>query len=400
MKQKLKIIGGASAVSLCALAVLAQNTFAPNSQNSLSQPTTTGAAISVRAEQTGPATRASDIVGAPVRNHQDEKLGKVDHLDLDLASGRITQVIISSGGFAGMGNRLHAVQPQSLQYNASEKVVYLEASAEQLKAMPEWNESTHSEAQDSSQASARENSYTYQSRPADASMHAKVIPSDADNTRSVRTSDGRWQTKQGGNDDQNISSSARYNSNSSSSSALKSDENTSVRAGMESSSSTRSDSRSRPTDANLAADSSSSADATQNSSKLVGKAVRNMQDEKLGKVEDLILDLSAGRIVAVVVSSGGFLGIDNELSAIPPTAFHYSAQQNVLQLDVSKETLANATHFRADQWPDLNQANAIRVDSFTGGNTGGTSQNVRERGSRNSQTNSINNGQQQYQPQP
>jgi hypothetical protein len=72
----------------------------------------------------------------------------------------------------------------------------------------------------------------------------------------------------------------------------------------------------------------------------MGTPVKNLQDEKLGKVENLLVDLPAGRIVAIIVSSGGFLGIGDELSAVPPTALRFTADRDTLQLDASKETLS------------------------------------------------------------
>jgi hypothetical protein len=67
------------------------------------------------------------------------------------------------------------------------------------------------------------------------------------------------------------------------------------------------------------------------------------------------LDLPSGRVVAVIVSSGGFLGIGDELSAVPPTAFRFTSDQANLQLDASKEMLTGAPHFNANQWPDFRQ---------------------------------------------
>jgi len=93
----------------------------------------------------------------------------------------------------------------------------------------------------------------------------------------------------------------------------------------------------------------------QKASKVIGTSVKNLQDEKLGKVENLLLDLAAGRVVTVIVSSGGFLGLGDELSAVPPSAFRFSPDRNTLQLDASKEMLSSAPHFKADQWPDFDQ---------------------------------------------
>jgi hypothetical protein len=99
----------------------------------------------------------------------------------------------------------------------------------------------------------------------------------------------------------------------------------------------------------------------QRESKLIDTPVNNLQNEKLGEVENFVVDLSAGRIVAVIISSGGFLDMGDELSAVPPTALRFNAEHDTLQLDVSKETLANAPHFKANEWPDFGQS------SYAGG---------------------------------
>src|ERR1035437_6650739 len=93
----------------------------------------------------------------------------------------------------------------------------------------------------------------------------------------------------------------------------------------------------------------------QKASKVMGTPVKNLQDEKLGKVENLMVDLSAGRIVAVVISSGGFIGIGDELSAVPPAALRFNTELDTLQLDASKEMLTASPHFKANQWPDFGQ---------------------------------------------
>jgi hypothetical protein len=67
------------------------------------------------------------------------------------------------------------------------------------------------------------------------------------------------------------------------------------------------------------------------------------------------VDLPSGRVVAIIVSSGGFLGMGDELSAIPPTALRFTTDRDTLQLDTSKEMLTSAPHFKANQWPDFAQ---------------------------------------------
>jgi hypothetical protein len=131
----------------------------------------------------------------------------------------------------------------------------------------------------------------------------------------------------------------------------------------------------------------------QKASKLMGTPVKNLQDEKLGKVENILVDLPSGRVVAVVISSGGFLGIGDELSAVPPTALRFTADRESLQLDASKEWLSSAPHFKADQWPDFAQPTyadgvyrAYRVEPYFTTNVttaaDNTARNVRDRDNR------------------
>ena len=52
-------------------------------------------------------------------------------------------------------------------------------------------------------------------------------------------------------------------------------------------------------------------------STLTGHKVKNAAGEDLGKIEDLVLDETSGRILYGILSSGGFLGMGNRLVAIP-----------------------------------------------------------------------------------
>jgi hyperosmotically inducible periplasmic protein len=125
-------------------------------------------------------------------------------------------------------------------------------------------------------------------------------------------------------------------------------------------------------------------------SDLIGMSVQNKQEEKLGKVENLLVDLPSGRIVAVVVSSGGFLGMGDELSAVPPTALRFTSARDTLQLDATKEMLSRAPHFKANQWPDFAQPGyvggvyrAFKVEPYFAGSTttepDNAERNVRDR---------------------
>ena len=93
---------------------------------------------------------------------------------------------------------------------------------------------------------------------------------------------------------------------------------------------------------------------------IVGLEVRNYQSEKLGKVSDLLFDLQGGRLVAVVVSSGGVLGVGDHHIAVDPAAFHYDAAEKVLHLEATKDALQNAPQYDSTRWEELrNQPDSI-----------------------------------------
>jgi uncharacterized protein YrrD len=79
---------------------------------------------------------------------------------------------------------------------------------------------------------------------------------------------------------------------------------------------------------------------------LVGRDVRNAQNEQIGKVDDLIIGPD-GR-VGVVLSVGGFLGVGDRLVHVPFHAVQLTGQDYLLY-EGSKEQLAQLPAFDYDQ---------------------------------------------------
>jgi sporulation protein YlmC with PRC-barrel domain len=88
--------------------------------------------------------RASKLIGASVYNDRNEKIGSVDDLVLG-KDNKADEVVVSVGGFLGMGTKLVAVPYTQLKLgdtkNASSdnKVVMPGATKESLKAQPGFN---------------------------------------------------------------------------------------------------------------------------------------------------------------------------------------------------------------------------------------------------------------------
>jgi sporulation protein YlmC with PRC-barrel domain len=86
---------------------------------------------------------------------------------------------------------------------------------------------------------------------------------------------------------------------------------------------------------------------------LTGDKVVNLQNEDLGKIEHLMIDLATGRIAYAVLSFGGFLGMGDKLFAIPWSALTVDTLEKRFILQVDKELLKGAPGFDKEQWPNM-----------------------------------------------
>jgi sporulation protein YlmC with PRC-barrel domain len=91
------------------------------------------------------------------------------------------------------------------------------------------------------------------------------------------------------------------------------------------------------------------------SKKLTGLNVRNSQGEKIGTIDDLVINLQDGKIQYVALSVGGVLGIGDKLFAVPfqEVRFNHGKDEMYYVLDISKEKLEQAPGFDKAHWPDF-----------------------------------------------
>ena len=340
MKRKLQIITSVSAASLLAFTALARETFNPKTAETAStcQPMT-----QARSERLNDAAKATDIIGMTVNNYQNEKLGQVEDLAVDMESGRIVQVILSNGGLPGKANALTAVPPETLHHDVADKVLQLDVAQATLKAAlkfdtSKWDADTQSNRMTEVHGYYGEKPYFVADNEGcrNASLDgtfASALPHSMDG--SINTAGARTMDK------------ANY---------------VATAANLEATNnwiSTRNPdgtwTREYYSNERRANNAWSRLGYVQKAGRLMGTPVKNLQGEQLGKVQNLMVDLSAGRIIAVIISTGEFLDLGDKLSAVPPTALRFNSRHDTLLLDASKETLAGSPHFKAGQWPDFNQ---------------------------------------------
>ncbi len=89
------------------------------------------------------------------------------------------------------------------------------------------------------------------------------------------------------------------------------------------------------------------------SCEVIGVDVRNIKNENLGKIEELVIDKINGNVRYAVLSFGGLLGLGDKYFAIPWQLLNYDESNDCFIINVDKEKLKNATGFNKDSWPDF-----------------------------------------------
>jgi sporulation protein YlmC with PRC-barrel domain len=79
---------------------------------------------------------AGTLAGDRVRNAAGEDLGKVEEIMIDLASGRVAYVVVSFGGFLGIGDKLFAVPWRALRVDEGEHQFILDVDRKTLENAP------------------------------------------------------------------------------------------------------------------------------------------------------------------------------------------------------------------------------------------------------------------------
>ena len=79
-----------------------------------------------------------------------------------------------------------------------------------------------------------------------------------------------------------------------------------------------------------------------------GSKVVNVKEEKLGKIEEIMIDSKSGRIAYAVIAFDCFLGMDCKLFAIPWESLERNRDDYILRMD--KSVFDNFKGLDEDAW--------------------------------------------------
>jgi uncharacterized protein YrrD len=97
-------------------------------------------------------------------------------------------------------------------------------------------------------------------------------------------------------------------------------------------------------------------------SKVIGTNVKDATGNKIGEVEDVVLDKQSNSILFAIVSFGGFLGMAEKYHPLPWASLKYDEGENAYVVAYTKEQLQAAPAGSVDE---LTQAGGVSTRDRT-----------------------------------
>ncbi|MBA2114598.1 PRC-barrel domain-containing protein [Bremerella alba] len=252
-----------------------------------------------KASRMAVAQRASQLQSITIQNEAGKDLGSVRDIVIDTDRGRVKYVAVAYGGFLGLGSKLFAVPFEAFEHRP-------ETQDKEAVLLLNLNEETLRKAP----------GFDADNWPNMASQEfAQAIDKHyADRDRGVNVKAGPVNVQVDLN-------------------------------------------RNKPRESNRQGNSM----VVHRAEDLIGLAVVNNANEKLGSISDLMVDMSNGDVRYAALSVGGLAGIGDNLHAVAWKNFRlkHNAQNdsNQLVLNANPETLEKAKGFDQDNWPQQSSSN-------------------------------------------
>ena len=107
---------------------------------------------------------------------------------------------------------------------------------------------------------------------------------------------------------------------------------------------------------------------------LLGNDVYSQNDEDLGDIKEIMLDMRTGKVSYAVLSYGGFLGVGEKLFAVPWQALKLDTVNKRFILNVDSAKLDSAPGFDKDHWPNMADPTWVNsIHSYYGTDSSGMS---------------------------
>ena len=100
------------------------------------------------------------------------------------------------------------------------------------------------------------------------------------------------------------------------------------------------------------------------SEKVEGAPVYNATGEKLGSIDDLMIDKMSGQVCYAVLEFGGFLGMGSDRYPIPWRVLKYSTDRGGYIVPLDKDRLKNAPKYSEGSVPVYDRDYGTRINGY------------------------------------
>jgi sporulation protein YlmC with PRC-barrel domain len=109
-----------------------------------------------------------------------------------------------------------------------------------------------------------------------------------------------------------------------------------------------------------------SANPVISSERVEGTAVYNASGDKLGTIDELMIDKISGQVCYAVMEFGGFLGIGTDRYPIPWSMLKYDTAQDGYVVPLDKTQIEGAPRYANDRVPEYDDTYKGTVDKYYG----------------------------------
>lgn len=254
------------------------------------------------------AQKASGLSGKKLENMDGLPLGTVRDVALDLQSGHVRYVIVSTGGFVGIGAQLRAVPPQVVSgATAKRNTLSVEVTRDRWEESPTFR---RGELDSLGELNRARQIYAYYGhRLFENGVQIAGANGQGADPAELPTPVGRATGERARNGEQSLK---------------------------------------------LASD-------------VIGKDVVNRQQEIVGEVSDMLVDLSGQRVTFAIISAGRMFKDRDRIFAVPARALTLSSDGRRMVIDASRQQFEQARPFDNRAWQAAGLSGGIEIYLFEDG---------------------------------
>ena len=102
------------------------------------------------------------------------------------------------------------------------------------------------------------------------------------------------------------------------------------------------------------------------SDRVEGTTVYNDAGDKLGSIDDLVIDKRSGKVRYAALEFGGFLGMGTNRYPVPWSLLEYNTDRGGYVVPIDKETLDGAPRYEENRRPDYDDEYGRTVYDYYG----------------------------------